>query len=92
MGYLYFRTSREVYDSARLDLDNLFGHPNSRAETCLPPEPAVATPEGEVFLALPLEMATWPEVAPLLARLLGDGGIVEVSEEDYGAALPKGGI
>ncbi len=84
----YFQTSREVYDTARLSLDAAFGHPNGRAETCLPPEPPVASGDT-VYLALPSEMAAWPEVEPLLAGLLADGQAVEIAEGEYQAVMPQ---
>ena len=88
MNHRFFATSREVYDQTRVALDALFEHPNSRAETCMEPTPSVVLGD-DVYVALPVEMTEWPEVAPLLADLLAGGMAEEIDEATYRAAMPQ---
>lgn len=89
IGHRFFKVEVATYQTARQTLDALFGHPNGRAETCLPPEPELAA-DGRALVAVRAEFAAWPEVEPLIEALLGTGEAVEVSEQEYFAALPQG--
>lgn len=83
MGYhlRFFRTSPAVYDAARAQLDALYGHPNSTAETCLPPAADWPMQGGLVFVALAEEVAARPEVAAFIAA--NPGAITEITEAEW---------
>jgi hypothetical protein len=88
MSNRFFKTSQEVYDAARESLDDAFGHPNGRADTCLPREPLTDT-DGNVVLAILTTMTEWPEVASLIDSLLESGQAFEISQKEYAAAFPE---
>jgi hypothetical protein len=82
--------SAAVYEQARARLDEMFGHPNSVASTCLTPaEDAPKTKQGGVLLAVDSEFCEWPQAAELLPQLLASGAVEEIDEATYRSLLPK---
>lgn len=83
----YFKVDPQTYEQSRLYLDSLFGHPNGRADTCLPPEPPT-TEDGKALVAIPESMTEWPEVAPLIESLLSGGVAIEITQDQYSSHIP----
>lgn len=87
MSHRFFKTTREVYDAARSGLDAAFGHPNGKADTCMPPEPPT-TEGGKVLVAILTAMTEWPEVALLIESMLTSGDVTEITSEEYHSHIP----
>ena len=73
-----FQVSEALYESIRLGLDVLFGHPNGHADTCLPPVAEAPRHEDLPVVCVLAEMCEWAGVAELLAELVGNGSAVEL--------------
>ncbi len=85
----FFRTSAEVYTKTREALDRAFEHPNSRADTCLPPvEEAPKDTKGQVYLAVLDQMFKWPVVQDNVDNLIKAGLVEEIDEKQYREIFP----
>ena len=85
----YFKAKEQIYEAVRLQLDAAWGHPNRLATTCV--EPAATAPhdaQGMVVLAVNAEFCAYEAVAAVLPSLLATGAVVEITAEEYAAALP----
>ena len=86
----YFRTtSDELYEGIRLQLDTAWGLPNALGTvTCIAPAAnAPRDSEGRIVLAVDDEFATWPPADTVLPQLLQGGQVVEITADDYLAAV-----
>lgn len=88
----YFRTASDsTYEQARLTLDAAWGLPDDKGTaTCI--EPAATAPrdsQGRIVLAVNDEFCTFTVAADLLPQLLASGGVEEIDEAVYRAALPQ---
>ena len=87
----YFRTADDaLYESVRLGLDAVWGHPSSdgRTVTCI--DPAAVAPrdvQGRIVLAVNNEFCSYSVVVDLLPQLLAGGGVEEVDDMAYRAAF-----
>jgi hypothetical protein len=89
MSHRFFTTSQGIYDAARQALDVIFGHPNGKADTCLPPEP-LTLPDGRVVIGVLEAMTQWQEVTPLIDGLLESGAAVEITAQEYSQIAESG--
>jgi hypothetical protein len=87
----YFRTSVEIYESVRAQMDEMYGHEKRATgsagievvtSTCLTPASALVQREGLVVVALNYVL-TWPEVAATIAMLIEVEAVEEISEEEF---------
>ena len=86
----FFLVPDDTYEQVRLSLDAMWGHPNGRTQTCMPPAAdAVRNADGVIVAPVLIETCNWPEVATVLAQLLAGNVITEVTYEDYKACLPE---
>jgi hypothetical protein len=84
----YFRSSPQVYESMRQQLDAAFGYPNEHTQTVWAPVgAAVMDTEGRCLLAVRSESCDRPQVAALLPGLIASGVVEEIDAETYQAAL-----
>lgn len=87
----YFRTADDaLYESVRLGLDAVWGHPSpdGRTVTCI--DPAAVAPrdvQGRIVLAVNNEFCSYSVVVDLLPQLLAGGGVEEVDDMAYRAAF-----
>ena len=87
----YFRTADDaLYESVRLGLDAVWGHPSpdGRTVTCI--DPAAVAPrdsQGRIVLAVNNEFCAYSVVVDLLPQLLAGGGVEEVDDMAYRAAF-----
>lgn len=91
MSQRYFRSTDEVYEAIRLQLDFAWGHgPGTGTVTCY--EPAATAPhddQGRVLLAVYAEFCEYEAVAAVLPELLTSGAVEEIDEATYRAQLPQ---
>jgi hypothetical protein len=90
MRYFRCNSGDNVYEDARLGLDQAWGHPNAetRTQTCI--EPAATAPrdsQGRIVLAVNDEFCTYSVAAELLPQLLASGAVEEITEAEYQAAV-----
>jgi hypothetical protein len=84
----YFRSSPQVYESLRQQLDTAFGYPNDQTHTVWAPvESAVTDSEGRCLLAVRAASCARPQVAAVLPDLLASGVVEEVDAATYQAAM-----
>lgn len=85
----FFLLSAEVYEFVRTELDRVMGHPNGKAETCMPPAAEARKWNDTRCIAAVLRVhCDWPEVSPRIAQLLSTGAAEEITAEAYAAAQP----
>lgn len=84
----FFVLSAPVYELARAGLDAAFGHPNGKAETCMPPASLAPQFSGNPVAIVLRTQAEWPEVATAIAQLIGSGAATEITAEQFHAAQP----
>jgi hypothetical protein len=83
----FFRSSEQVYESARATIDAAWGLPASGQQTCI--EPAVTAPrdgQGRIVLAVNADFCAYSVVIDLLPQLLASGAATEITEAEYRAA------
>lgn len=89
MTVRYFRTADEVvYERTREALDSLWGLPANGQVTCF--EPAATAPRdesGRIYLSLWSQYCDMPDTGPLLAGMLANGLVEELSRNEYFAAV-----
>lgn len=89
MSQRYFRTDSDAaYEQARATLDSLWQLPTG--VTCF--TPAATAPrdsQGRIVLAVDLATCEYHGVPDLLGRLIASGVVVEISESEYDAAIPR---
>lgn len=84
----YFRSSAQVYEAMRLQLDAAFGYPDEHTQTVWSPvEQAVRDATGRCLLAVRAESCERPAVAAVLPGLIASGAVEEIDAETYQAAL-----
>jgi hypothetical protein len=93
----FFKTTPQVYEAVRANLDQLYGHPFysdpenptvATTETCMPTASQAPTDgEGFVYVGLIEADAQRPEIAASIVELLASSAIQEVTEEEYQAAV-----
>lgn len=82
--------SAEIYEHARLGLDNEFGHPRGGTITCIPPvSEARQDATGRPLVALLNEHAAWPEVSAAIADFVGMGLAEFIDRAAWDAAAPE---
>lgn len=87
MTHRFFRSSEQVYESARATLDAAWGLPANGQQTCI--EPHVTAPrddQGRIVLAVNEEFCDYVVVSYLLLQLLASGAAEEITEAEYRAA------
>jgi hypothetical protein len=85
----FFALTDAVYEAARTGLDTTLGFPDALTISCMPvAADALHDASGRVLVALAPDLASGPDVAPLLASLLTNGQAVEIDEATYRAAMP----
>lgn len=89
MSQRYFRTdSDDAYEQARAALDTLWQYPPGMTSIT----PSIAAPrdaQGRIVLAVDAAACSLPGAAELLAGMLAAGAAVEITEDEYHAAIPK---
>lgn len=84
----YFRSSSQVYEAMRLQLDAAFGYPDEHTQTVWSPvDQAVRDAAGRCLLAVRSESCERPAVASVLPALIANGAVEEIDAEAYQAAL-----
>jgi len=84
----YFRSSPQVYESMRQQLDSAFGYPNEHTQTVWAAvADAVVDAEGRCLLAVRSESCDRPQVAAVLPGLIASGVVEEIDAATYQAAL-----
>jgi len=84
----YFRSSPQVYESMRQQLNAAFGYPNEHTQTVWAlVEAAVMDAEGRCLLAVRSESCDRPQVAAVLPGLLASGVVEEIDAATYQAAI-----
>lgn len=87
----YFASDADTYERVRLSLDRALGYPDARASTSFSPlQFATRAADGRVLLATRQEFCAITAVARVLPSLLASGAAVEITREEYDAAMPKG--
>jgi hypothetical protein len=88
----YFRVADDsLYESLRLQLDAIWGHPTADGLTLTCVTPAAVAPrdsQGRILLAVRQEFCEFAAVAEILPQLLASGAVEEVADTEYCAALP----
>lgn len=91
MSQRFFRSDAANYESIRQTLDKAWGLPNGAGTaTCI--QPAATGPkdsEGRVVLAVDAAFCGYTVAVDLLPQLLASGAVVEITEDQYRAALPQ---
>jgi len=86
----FFRIDSDaLYEQVRLSLDSQWGH--VAPITCV--DPAAVAPRdasGRIVLSVRSEFTTYAAVLAVLPSLLAGGHVVEITPEEYMAAMPKG--
>lgn len=84
----FFRSSPEVYEAVRLQLDAAFGYPDGVTSTVWEPvATAQRDTQGRCLLAVRVESCERPQVAAMLPSLLESGAVEEIDAETYWATL-----
>jgi hypothetical protein len=85
----FFRSTPDVYEQVRLQLDAAWGNPSPNGTvTCIEPEAtAPHDAHGRVVLAVHDEFCAFPVVAELMPQLLASGAVEEITEAEYQAAV-----
>lgn len=88
----YFRIAdASLYESLRLQLDAIWGHPTADGLTVTCVTPAAVAPrdsQGRILLAVRQEFCEFAAVAEMLPQLLATGAVEEVTDSEYDAAVP----
>jgi len=90
----YFRTASDaLYEGIRSQLDAAWGLPNDKGTvTCIAPAAdAPRDSDGRIVLAVDDEFATWPPADTVLPQLLQGEQVVEITAEEYAAAVAGDG-
>lgn len=86
----FFRSSPEVYETVRLQLDAAFGYPDGVTSTVWEPlANAQRDTHGRCLLAVRAESCERPQVAAMLPQLLASGAVEEISEDEYRASIQQ---
>lgn len=84
----FFRSSPDVYEAVRLQLDAAFGYPDGVTETVWEPvATAQRDTQGRCLLAVRAESCDRPQVAAVLPGLLASGAVEEIDAATYWATL-----
>lgn len=87
----HFRSTPEVYESIRAQLDAAWGYPNEATKTltAIPPVGHLPTDDaGRVYLSVSAEYCDYVLPSQLLPELIAAGLVEELTAEEYTAALP----
>jgi hypothetical protein len=88
MTQRFFRSSPEVYESMRMQLDAALGYPDGVTETVWEPvASAVRDSQGRCLLAVHAASCERPAVAAVLPGLLAAGQVEEIDRATYMATL-----
>jgi hypothetical protein len=86
----YFRSSPQVYEAMRQQLDAAFGYPNDHTQTVWAAvADAVKDDQGRCLLAVRSESCERPQVAAVLPGLIASGVVEEIDAATYQAAMPQ---
>jgi hypothetical protein len=87
----YFRASEEVYEQARLTLDQAWGLPDGTGtQTCfVQAANAPRDAQGKPVLAVSDEFCEYSVAKDMLPQLLASGAVEEIDEATYWAAMPQ---
>jgi len=88
----FFRASLAVYQSICDGLDAAYGYPNESTKTArsLPDASTLyADNQGRVYLAVSPEECQYVLPSEMLAALLADGSVEEITAAEYAAVLPQ---
>lgn len=86
----YFRSSAQVYEAMRLQLDAAFGYPDEHTQTVWSPvEQAVRDEAGRCLLAVRPESCERPAVAAVLPGLIASGAVEEIDAAAYQSAISQ---
>jgi hypothetical protein len=89
MTQRYFRSSADVYESMRTQLDAAFGYPDGVTETVWTPvASALRDAQSRCLLAVHAASCDRPAVAAVLPGLIDAGHVEEIDRETYMAAMP----
>lgn len=85
----YFRASEEVYEQARLTLDQAWGLPDGTGtQTCYTPAAnAPRDAQDNLVLAVSDAFCEYTVAKDMLPQLLASGAVQEITESDYWAAV-----
>jgi len=93
MTHRYFAASEAVYENLRATLDAAWGLPSQGTQTvtCIRPaaEGAPRDGLGRVLVAVLPDWCEWEPAATMLPQLLQAGVVVEITAEQYQAALSE---
>ena len=90
MRYFRCEAGDEAYEQARLTLDAAWGHPNAETKTVTCIDPAAVAPrdaQGRIVLAVNDEFCEYPAAQQMLAYMIEQGAVTEITEADYRAAV-----
>jgi hypothetical protein len=90
MRYFRCEAGDEAYEQARLALDSAWGHPNADTKTVTCIDPAAAAPrdgQGRIVLAVNDEFCEYPASQQMLAYMIQQGAVTEITEAEYRPAV-----
>ena len=81
----YFAAMPQVYEAARLAIDEAWGLPAHGQRSCFTPaaEASDVASDGRVLLAVNSQFCDYEFVAQMLPQLLASGAVEEISEAEY---------
>ena len=86
----FFKTTDLIYEASRAQIDTVLGFPYQLTISCMPPaNESLHDSSGKVLLALADDITGGSHVAPMLASLLANNQVTEITEETYRASIPK---
>lgn len=86
----FFAAPQATYTQALSQVNAMLGYPSQKAVTAFsPPATAVRRADGAFLLAVRVESLS-PQLAGILHPLLASGAVVEITREEYMAAMPRG--
>ena len=88
MSQRFFRSSPDVYEAMRTQLDAAFGYPDGVTQTVWRPvAQALKDADGRCLLAVHSSSCDRPAVAGVLPSLLASGVVEEIDEATYMASI-----
>lgn len=90
MTHRFFKAAPAVYESMRAQIDAAWGYPTEHTQTSIPPaDEQHKAADGDCIMGVQVEWLGWEPVATLMPQMLAAGQVVEISEAEYWAAMPK---
>jgi hypothetical protein len=82
----FFRSTDDVYESVRAQLDAAWGFPNEETKTQTSISPALESPHdslGRIYLVIAAEYCEYEAVLAALPSLIAGGFVEEIVEAEY---------